>query len=110
MLVANDALEFLPAVDWVVVVVKVGHTTERSLRKMMQALRLTEPAVAGCVLVGALEASDAARYYYASYELDEGRDRSGEIDGRRPTPPTADQVLVDLREAERTASTPSTNS
>jgi Mrp family chromosome partitioning ATPase/capsular polysaccharide biosynthesis protein len=67
VMVANDAIDFLPLVDWVVVVVRLGRSTERSLRQTIQNLELNEARVAGCVLMGSLESSDAKRYYYSYY-------------------------------------------
>ncbi|MCU1496991.1 MAG: hypothetical protein JWM47_944 [Acidimicrobiales bacterium] len=65
--VANDAVEFLAAVDWVVVVVQAGRSTKRSVTQMMQALRLNGAEVVGVVMVGASESADASRDYYSYY-------------------------------------------
>ena len=70
VLVANDALDFLPLADWVVLVVRLGKSTERSLRQTIQNLELNEAAIAGVVVVGSLESSDAKRYYYSYYSPD----------------------------------------
>ncbi len=67
VMVANDATDFLVAVDWVVVVVRVGKSTERAVRQMMQTLRLNDAVVVGVVMVGSVESSDAKRYYYSYY-------------------------------------------
>jgi Mrp family chromosome partitioning ATPase len=75
VMVANDAVDFLPLVDWVVVVVRLGKTTERSLRQTMASLELNAAKVVGCVMVGSLESSDAKRYYYSYYRVDEPMDR-----------------------------------
>lgn len=74
LMVANDAIDFLPLVDWVVVVVRLGRTTERALRQTVSSLELNEAKIAGCIMVGSLEASDAKRYYYSYYKVDEQRD------------------------------------
>lgn len=74
VMVANDATDFLIAVDWVVVVVRVGRSTQRAVRQMMQTLRLNEANVVGVVMVGSLESSDAKRYYN-SYYADEAVDK-----------------------------------
>ncbi|WCO65862.1 CpsD/CapB family tyrosine-protein kinase [Iamia majanohamensis] len=68
IVVANDAVDFLPCVDWVVVVVRAGRTTERSVKAAMQQLELNDARVIGCVMVGSLESSDAKRYYYGYYD------------------------------------------
>ncbi len=69
--VANDAIDFLVAVDWVIVVVRLGKTTVRSLRQSMASLELNDARVAGCAMMGSLESSDAKRYYYSYYRVDE---------------------------------------
>lgn len=74
VMVANDALDYLPLVDWVIVVVRLGSTTQRALTQTIQSLHLNEANIAGCVVVGSLEASDAKRYYYSYYSVDEGRE------------------------------------
>ncbi|MFN8016928.1 MAG: hypothetical protein U0P45_02260 [Acidimicrobiales bacterium] len=71
VMVANDAIDFLPLVDWVVVVVRLGKTTERSLRQTITSLELNAARIVGCVMVGSLESNDAKRYYYSYYKLDE---------------------------------------
>lgn len=79
VMVANDATDFLAAVDWVVVVVRVGRSTERSVKQMMTTLNLNEAKVVGVVMVGSVESSDAQRYYYSYYAPD---DDDGQ--GQRP--------------------------
>lgn len=65
--VANDAIDFLSAVDWVVVVVKAGKSTARSVKQMMHTLEMNGAQVVGVVVSGTAEASDAARDYYSYY-------------------------------------------
>lgn len=74
VMVANDAIDFLPFVDWVIVVVRLGKTTVRSLRQSMASLELNDARVAGCAMMGSLESSDAKRYYYSYYRVDEDPD------------------------------------
>lgn len=87
VMVANDAVDFLTAVDWVIVVIRVGRSTERSVKQMMQSLQLNEANVVGVVMVGSLESSDAKRYYYSYYSDDPG---GGETDYPRPVIAPAD--------------------
>ena len=47
VMVANDAVDFLPSVDWVVLVVRLGRSTERSLKATMQSLELNHATVVG---------------------------------------------------------------
>jgi Mrp family chromosome partitioning ATPase len=70
VMVANDAIDFLPIVDWVVLVVRLGRTTERALRQTVSSLELNDAKIAGCIMVGSLESSDAKRYYYSYYKMD----------------------------------------
>lgn len=70
VLVANDAVDFLPMVDYVILVIRLGSTTERSLRQTVSSLSLSEAKIAGCAIVGSLESSDAKRYYYSYYRVD----------------------------------------
>ena len=71
VMVANDAIDFLPLVDWVIVVVRLGRTTERSLRQTIATLELNDARIAGAVVMGSLESSDAKRYYYSYYKVDD---------------------------------------
>ena len=93
IMVANDAIDFLPLVDWVVVVVRVGKTTERSLRQTVTSLELNDAKIAGCVMVGSLESSDAKRYYYSYYKVEEDASLNGlqtpgaRAEGAAPTTP-----------------------
>jgi succinoglycan biosynthesis transport protein ExoP len=71
VMIANDAVDFLVAVDWVIVVIRVGRSTERAVTQMMQSLNLNNANVVGVVMVGSLESSDAKRYYYSYYSDDD---------------------------------------
>ena len=96
--VANDAVDFLAAVDWVVVVVQAGRSTTRSVQQMMHTLRLNGAEVVGVVMVGAAEAADASRDYY-SYYAPEGKVRRERT--RRP-----EGVTLDLDAAVATPEVP----
>lgn len=71
VMVANDPIDMLPAVDWVIVVVRMGRSPERSVKRMMSALRLADAHVAGCVMIGSIESADAKRYAYGYEEPDD---------------------------------------
>lgn len=81
--VANDAIDFLVAVDWVVLVVKAGKSTARSVNQMMHTLRMNGAEVVGVVMAGSVEASDASRDYYSYYAPEKGgrRERRRTKDG-----------------------------
>jgi len=70
VMVANDSIDYLAAVDWVIMVVRVGRSTERAVRKAVAALRLNKAEIVGVVMVGSLESTDAKRYYYNYYADD----------------------------------------
>lgn len=71
VMVANDAIDFLPFVDWVIVVVRLGKTTARSLRQSIASLELNNARIAGCAMMGSLESVDAKRYYYSYYRVED---------------------------------------
>lgn len=85
VLVANDAVDFLPMVDYVILVVRLGSTTERSLRQTVSSLSLSEAKIAGCAIVGSLESSDAKRYYYSYYRVDSDIEKNGTNEEPAPT-------------------------
>ena len=78
--VANDAVDFLSTVDWVVVVVQIGRSTKRSVSQMMHMLRMNGAQIVGVAMVGSVEAADASRDYYSYYapEVRSRRDRKRE--------------------------------
>jgi receptor protein-tyrosine kinase len=90
VMVANDAIDFLAAVDWVVVVVRIGRSTVRSVRQMVQSLGLDDATIVGVVMVGSIESSDAKRYYY-SYYSDRG---AGDAGRRSAAAPVLDGTLT----------------
>jgi Mrp family chromosome partitioning ATPase len=108
IMVANDAIDFLPLVDWVVVVVRLGKSTERTVRQTIQNLELNNAAVAGVVLVGSLESSDAKRYYY-SYYRSENESRSTTEQHLRAARERRQADIAKARRAEEGASEPATD-
>lgn len=88
--VANDAVDFLAAVDWVVVVVHAGRSSRRAVTQMLHSLRMNGAEVAGVVMVGSAEAADASRDYYNYYAPE----------ARRRRPPRAErpEPVADLTE------------
>ena len=84
--VANDAIDFLAAVDWVIVVIQAGHSTKRSVAQMMRTLRMNGAHVVGVAMVGSAEAADATRDYYSYYapEIRSRRERRRSSEPERP--------------------------
>lgn len=88
VMVANDAVDYLPMVDMVLLVVRLGRTTERALRQTVASLELNNANIAGCIMVGSLESSDAKRYYYSYYKVDDDSENvTGVLTDRILNPP-----------------------
>lgn len=64
--VANDAIDLLPVVDDVIVVVRSGRTTLKSLDHTLEQLRLHGARLMGTVLIGTPGAA-RQQYYYGYY-------------------------------------------
>lgn len=75
VMVANDATDFLAASDWVIVVVRMGRSTQRSVTQAVKTLRLNQAQIVGVVVIGSLEAADAARYYSSYYAPEAAAER-----------------------------------
>lgn len=93
--VANDAIDFLAAVDWVVVVIQAGKSTARSVTQMMHTLRMNGAEVVGVAMLGSIESSDASRDYYSYYAPEVRSRRERKRDERVITLP-ADDPQPDL--------------
>ena len=78
--VASDAVDYLPAVDAVIVVVRIGHSTVRAVTQMVHTLRINEAPLVGIVVMGSTDAADSSRYYYAYY----GSESPAEVPPPRP--------------------------
>lgn len=85
----NDAIDLLPIVDEVILVVRAGQSTSKSLEETLALLDMHHAPVLGVVLVGTSSGSDMYRYYGAyvdeAVEADRGRRRRGTpVRGARP--------------------------
>ncbi|MCB0970690.1 MAG: hypothetical protein KDA97_04100 [Acidimicrobiales bacterium] len=56
--------------DWVVVAVQAGTSSQRAVRQTVETLRRNGAVIVGLVMIGAAEAADASRDYYAYYAPD----------------------------------------
>lgn len=65
--VANDAVRCLQSVDWVVLVVRAGRSTEHDVARAAEALRMDGASIVGVVVVDSVEAAASARAYYSYY-------------------------------------------
>ena len=82
--VANDAVDLLPAVDDVILVVRSGRTTRRALLHTIEQLELHGATIVGAVLIGTPGLAKQ-QYYYEGYYADP---ESGSTDGTL-FPPTS---------------------
>lgn len=68
VLVASETAELAAVVDYVVLVVRAGKTTVRSVTEAVTTLRLNHTEITGVVMIGSPEATDYS-YYYDDYEV-----------------------------------------
>lgn len=64
---ANDTIDLLPVVDYVILVVRSGRSTEASLRDVVDTLRRMDAKILGVVLIGSPVAGRQQTYYYDYY-------------------------------------------
>lgn len=93
LLAANDAIELVPLVDHVVLVIRAGQTTVRALEDAAALLARHDAPVAGCVLVGAL--ADPGVPYYDYYGLSGKDDLAPEVSAE-PVAEPLDESLSDV--------------
>lgn len=80
--VSNDPIDLLAVTDEVILVVRAGRTTVKSLRDTMDVLAMHQAPILGVVLVGTLGSREMYTYYQAySSEADAARNAAP-----RPTP------------------------
>lgn len=89
ILATADAMELLPLVDHVIMVVRNGRTTRREALEGLEMLRQRDARVLGCVCIGAHESRRRYTSYYDSdYHRPAGEDPDGGGPwGRPPAPP-----------------------
>ncbi len=78
--VANDTIDLLPVVDQVILVIRSGRTTVRSLVDTLELLELHSAPIMGAVLIG----TQGSRELYAYYDSYYSRVQSSQED-ERPT-------------------------
>lgn len=66
--VSNDPIDLLSTVDEVVLVVRAGRTTVKSLLDTMELLEMHHAPVLGIVLIGTLATREMYAYYQSYYE------------------------------------------
>lgn len=88
---SSDALDLLPVVDHVIVVVRSGRSTESDLVESVDALERVGANVMGTLLVGTPNAGRRQAYYYDYYSAD-GLDGPG--DSKKPVAPEGSMGLA----------------
>jgi len=61
---ANDTIDLLPVVDYVILVVRSGRTTESGLLEVIDTLQRMQAKILGIVLIGTTAAGRRQEYYY----------------------------------------------
>lgn len=90
--VSNDPVDLLPVADEVILVVRAGRSTVKSLQDTVELLEMHHAPVMGVVLIGTLSTRELYAYYASYYREMEERERRGRGWGRRPRGPgDADQ-------------------
>lgn len=71
---ANDTIDLLPVVDYVILVVRSGRSTEASLREVVETLQRMDAKILGVVLIGTPAAGRRQTYYYDYYAPSDPKD------------------------------------
>lgn len=89
--VSNDPIDLLPVVDEVVLVVRAGRSTVKSLEDTMDLLQMHHAPVMGVVLIGTTGTREMyayyASYYYQATVADERADREHRDRAESERPP-----------------------
>jgi len=86
---ANDTIDLLPVVDYVILVVRSGRSTEASLREVVETLQRMDARILGVVLIGTPSAGRRQTYYYDYYSPSADKPEQSVVSGRdgRGAPP-----------------------
>ena len=66
--VSNDPIDLLPSADEVILVVRAGRTTVKSIEDTVQLLEMHHAPVLGVILIGTLSTREMYAYYASYYE------------------------------------------
>lgn len=69
---ANDTIDLLPSVDYVIMVIRAGSTTEANLLDAVAMLRRMDAKILGLVLIGTKSMGKQQVYYYDYYTPSDG--------------------------------------
>lgn len=67
LLAANDTIDILPYVDYVLLIVRAGRSTERSVIDSLETIQRMGSKILGIVLIGTPSAGRQQAYYYDYY-------------------------------------------
>lgn len=89
--VSNDPIDLLPAVDEVILVVRAGRSTVKSIQDTLELLDMHHAPVLGVVLIGTLAVREMYAYYRSYYHqaaaaADEARREHGAVARAWSTP------------------------
>ena len=98
--VSNDPIDLLQVVDEVILVVRAGKSTVKSLQDTLEQLQMHHAPVMGVVLIGTSGSREMYAYYssyYTEIATPEGPDGSGGTfgSGSAPTPPAPPTPVSD---------------
>lgn len=82
--VSNDPIDLLSAVDEVVLVVRAGRTTVKSIEDTMELLAVHHAPVLGVVLIGTLSTREMYSYYQSYYRYSGSKDDGSSGGGTDP--------------------------
>lgn len=74
--VSNDPIDLLPIVDEVILVVRAGRTTVKSLEDTVELLEMHHAPVLGVVLIGTLATREMYAYYQSYYQQADQADQA----------------------------------
>lgn len=79
--VSNDPIDLLSAVDEVILVVRAGRTTVKSIEDTMELLAMHHAPVLGVILIGTLATREMYAYYQSYYRRASETDEAGAAGG-----------------------------
>lgn len=91
--VSNDPIDLLSVVDEVILVVRAGRTTVKSLEDTVELLEMHHAPVLGIVLIGTLATREMYAYYQSYYQQADQADREAHRPDRDPEPPSSAEVV-----------------
>jgi Mrp family chromosome partitioning ATPase len=98
--VSNDPIDLLSSVDEVILVVRAGRTTVKSIEDTMGLLEMHHAPILGVVLIGTLATREMYAYYQSYYRQAEAND-AGDPPGGSPDASGEAEDSTDVDEHQR---------